>query len=653
MNVRNFLYMKLTGKVLPFANIEDILLAQKLGEAIKTITGNPLNFFTKKAQKAIATKLTMSPIQDLNGYENPWPAGGGKNQFNIDALNISPITVTNGVATGTASNFNATFGMDANPIYENTKDSVVSISLEIKTDGNQSTSGNGIIIRFKYTDDTDRTIITVPNSTVNFTRFTGSSDPQKTLKEIHITYSASGQNVWYIQKVQVEYSSSASSYAPYSNICPISGRTSVSLYGCKKNQIEQSDLKQGYFFQDGSISSIQTLKVEFYCEKYIPVVDLKFTVGYGDYREGEDRYLSVAWYDANKNFLSLSTNYRDDVHAFDAPNNAAFARPAMGTNFHGKQYCYGGNGTFSGYEAYTETNEITITFPALGKNIIPYPYYTADGTYSGVPFSTAPDGKITASGTTSGVIAGWNLVAGYYLASGTYTLSVTGKHSGAILVARDREKGVNLGVIYYGSTNASVTFTLSEDCSNFAVYFNVGTVGVSIDIDAYVQLESGSTATNYEPYTKTCYSGTLDVETGVLTVDKVVATFVGDNTVTWLYSESGAKRRVYTSYLREIEKKTKSSSDMLANYLKYDASGNYPNAWSAFISNVYVLIIGVDKSISSVNDWKDYLSANNLQVCYEIETPITIHLTPNEVKLIKGVNNIWTDGDEITLTYKG
>ena len=51
----------------------------------------------------------------------------------------------------------------------------------------------------------------------------------------------------------------------------------------------------------------------------------------------------------------------------------------------------------------------------------------------------------------------------------------------------------------------------------------------------------------------------------------------------------------------------------------------------------------------------DFRNKNaDLQVVYYIHPDLrpTIQLTPQQVQLLKGVNNIWTDGDSIELTYK-
>ena len=39
-------------------------------------------------------------------------------------------------------------------------------------------------------------------------------------------------------------------------------------------------------------------------------------------------------------------------------------------------------------------------------------------------------------------------------------------------------------------------------------------------------------------------------------------------------------------------------------------------------------------------------------ICYELDTPTTLQLTPHAISILKGVNNFSTDGDKITLTYR-
>lgn len=47
-------------------------------------TGSIVQFEKTQENKAEISELNIdiNPVQDLHGYDNPWPAGGGKNQYN-------------------------------------------------------------------------------------------------------------------------------------------------------------------------------------------------------------------------------------------------------------------------------------------------------------------------------------------------------------------------------------------------------------------------------------------------------------------------------------------------------------------------------------------------------------------------------------------
>ena len=55
-------------------------------------------------------------------------------------------------------------------------------------------------------------------------------------------------------------------------------------------------------------------------------------------------------------------------------------------------------------------------------------------------------------------------------------------------------------------------------------------------------------------------------------------------------------------------------------------------------------------SVTTVQELKAWLSDNNLQIVYELATPQTIQLTPQEIKLLVGDNTIWSDG-QVTMVY--
>lgn len=209
----------------PNPDIFDILWAKKLSGAAKdyTVTGNPLSFLAKKAQTAKSTKVTLEPVQDLHGYDNPWPAGGGKNMFDED-------TVLENYKTSDGFYFNEPILV----IWNNTNNlSKVYVKCTIK----QETSGYGIRLRFEYSDNTTENI-NLDNKT---TWFTGGkwSNSNKTLSKITIFR---GNNInGYIKDILI--STTETDYVPYSNICPISGRSSVEINGCGKNKFDYDESK--------------------------------------------------------------------------------------------------------------------------------------------------------------------------------------------------------------------------------------------------------------------------------------------------------------------------------------------------------------------------------------------------------------------------
>ena len=119
-----------------------------------------------------------------------------------------------------------------------------------------------------------------------------------------------------------------------------------------------------------------------------------------------------------------------------------------------------------------------------------------------------------------------------------------------------------------------------------------------------LQLELGSTATTYEPYTGstipiswqseagTVYGGTLDVTTGLLTVTH-------------------------------------------ANIASYNGE-TLPGKW---ISSMEVYAAGTTPTTGA-------------QVVYELAEAQTYQLTPNEVKTLLGYNNIWVDTGDTTVEYR-
>ena len=165
-----------------------------------------------------------------------------------------------------------------------------------------------------------------------------------------------------------------------------------------------------------------------------------------------------------------------------------------------------------------------------------------------------------------------------------------------------------------------------------------------------ISINYPSTDTDYHPYNgqtitipfnDTIYKGTLDVTSGVLTVTDV------------LYQAKW--------------KNGKSASVLGNNTRKAFASGfvaNYPNYTNTPISNIapYKANWTEDSihfyvnSTASGNNTFVFLPNNtddetDIQVCYQLATPIEVTLTPTEVSTLLGTNNIWADTGDTTVEY--
>lgn len=188
-----------------------------------TVTGNPASFEASGNGKLLSLSVPFSPIQDLHGYDNPWPAGGGKNKFN---------PTTGGTAEGTYNGITYTKNNDGSYSFSGTAMGSTWINFGDVTlpEGTWTASvtktgpytgnvifgaNNGAFVTYPNLTTYPRTVTSGSETTGNFSvNFANGVAITGTL------------TLW----IQIESGSSATSWTPYSNICPISGRTGVSVY---------------------------------------------------------------------------------------------------------------------------------------------------------------------------------------------------------------------------------------------------------------------------------------------------------------------------------------------------------------------------------------------------------------------------------------
>jgi len=137
--------------------------------------------------------------------------------------------------------------------------------------------------------------------------------------------------------------------------------------------------------------------------------------------------------------------------------------------------------------------------PGGGKNKIPFPYSDTTKTMNGLTVTINNDGSITVNGSSTANVY-INLATGsnkISLSDGTYTVSGTPGNADVQLSVTENDAWIG-NAIY-----TPFTFEASAD-AGYNIYYTIPS-GVTLNnVKLYPQLEEGSTATAYEPYSNIC-----------------------------------------------------------------------------------------------------------------------------------------------------
>lgn len=177
-----------------------------------------------------------------------------------------------------------------------------------------------------------------------------------------------------------------------------------------------------------------------------------------------------------------------------------------------------------------------------------------------------------------------------------------------------------------------------------------GWTGVNVTVSPTLDAEDGQTYNiTFPSEAGIVYGGQLDVTTGVLTVTMAE---VDLGTLTWNRTTSYSAPLFYTNIA------TKKASNISMRCSAYKYSGNFSSAvgFANFSENASIgncnanmQIFVRDDSYTDIATFKTAMQG--VQLVYELATPQTYQLTPTEVTLLLGENNIFADTGPITLTY--
>lgn len=161
-----------------------------------------------------SVKVAIEPVQDLNGQSNPYPAEGGKNLFDPTLL------------TESVSWVNRSISVKPDIVY---------------TMSTNKPTGTGLALYFNNDNTTG-------GSSTNAVTYNHPVSVTSTSEGyVYISHRrSSGDDLFADYQFQIEEGSTATTYAPYSNICPISGWTGAQVVRTGKNLLDKTTVELGF-----------------------------------------------------------------------------------------------------------------------------------------------------------------------------------------------------------------------------------------------------------------------------------------------------------------------------------------------------------------------------------------------------------------------
>ena len=273
----------------------DALLAGKADAITRTASGSVAHTTDAVAGNAVGLKVNVEPVQDLHGFDSPWSAGGGANvaKFsNTTNVNRDSWTYTSETDRKIVCAKNASGGK----FYARFE-----VNLKSGTEYKISVSSKNRALQiYGYTDElwgTNVFSLSMPTSS-NYVTVTPESD-------VFVVGLYSGIEVGETMEVNdfmINLSSAtATSWAPYSNVCPISGHTQAVVTRTGKNLFDPNQLatgRSGYYTVNND-KSITVLKQDGITWNAITPIPLKA----GTY--------TLSWVTQNSGQLRMRTSEDD------------------------------------------------------------------------------------------------------------------------------------------------------------------------------------------------------------------------------------------------------------------------------------------------------------------------------------------------------
>lgn len=303
---------------------------------------------------------------------------------------------------------------------------------------------------------------------------------------------------------------------------------------------------------------------------------------------------------------------------------------------------------------------VNPTVKVCGKNLFTFSNDSRD--INGVIFE-AKDGIITAKGTSTkdytSTYFNFNYPKDIFTIGETYTFSLNSNDANLCLHALYKENDM---------TDYKTLFDVTTKCATVKIPDNVDLIircvvdiNATVNATATIQIEKGSEATAYEPYHEQTVAlpytlNAIPVSSGgnvTIDVQQYVSDYfdvergklvrmVADNRLLSAYNWNTANEYYWGS----VSATTNGKAPITADNSKKMCACNYLFASSTYdvmakksgiaINNIKQVVIGLN-DFASVDEFKTFLTNNDVRLVYPLEVPEEIDLTPGEIQALKAL----------------
>lgn len=663
------------------------VLAAKVKEILYTVSGSsPLSFDQAVAKPMEHLITNIKPVQNLNGYDAPWPGGGGTNKLPIkeEYIVLYKYINNNGEVLGNNNNFyvNYYIPVTSSTEYNITITTPISYCSIMEYDENKTFIARNLFNCTGSTEFVTETQVFTTRSNTKYVLFGANLDSTKVSLEKVLSY-----------KYQLQ-TGNFTGFTPYENICPIQGWKTITAWDDAKyggniewNQLINSNTENwtaeaatknfqfnvqfhyGHMYYIHEEANVTTADVQFSytsvgfwnsnMSKYTRIDTLQqrtnnqysgivqFNLPQGT---AESDFVKFAFQYITPNGNADNMQYRhfqlvDLTEVFGSGNEPATVEEFRSL-FPLDYYSYNaGEHTCVGAVNGEPYRKVPVTFGAVGKNLL-FCDASKELRVNGNPARTYQNNGLTIKATS---------VAAFYVILSV--LEITEDIVGNTYTLSSLPNTATIGIFDSSNNNfdalsssAKTRTIVSEDVGKYIAVRFYNDTGADVTW-ADCQVELGSTASTFEPYTDTIYGGMLDLVTGDGTINMASADL---GTLEW--GANNAEARIYQCNPPNIkrvvdppyENRQRGVICSAYTYSKNISISQYMDdkAWLRTSNQFFIR----DTTYADATAFKTAM--NGVQLVYELADPIHFHVDGVSVTPLEGKNNVWTDcGDTLSVTY--